>query len=264
MRLFKFAFVGVLILAPQCIADAAPKTAPVIVQGLPQTAPDRFVVMTGVGTVRAMPDKAIISGGVVTRARHADDALKTNSEAMAKVVAALRSLGLTDKEIATSSFSFEPQYETDSKGNIDPGHRIVAYTVENNVAVTLTEKIERAGAVLDALIQNGANDSAGVRFDFQDPEALNMRARAEAAKNALARAQVYVKQVGAELGPVRSVQEGYQSEPVMNRIVAEDVGGLPDQSTAEALQRIPGVPVTRVAADERMITQVVTVVWALK
>jgi uncharacterized protein YggE len=259
MRFFKFAFVGTL--AILCAAQAAPKTVPVVVQGTPQAAPDRFVVMTGVGTVRAMPDKALVSGGVVTRARHADDAIRTNSEAMAKVVAALKALGITDKEIATSSFSFDPQYETDSKGNIDPDHRIVAYTVENKITVTLTEKIERAGEVLDALIQNGANDSAGVWFDFQDPEALNMRARAEAAKNALTRAETYVKQIGAELGAVRSVQEGSQFGAVENRIVSEDIGAFPDKSTAEALQRIPGV---RVAAGERTITQVVTVVWNLK
>ncbi len=249
--------VGLVPLVP--LQAAVKHTVPVIVEGVPQTAPDRFVIMTGVGTIRAMPDTAVISGGVITRARRAGDALRANSEAMAKTVAALKALGIAEKQIATSSFSFEPQYETDSKGNIDPDRRIVGYSVSNQIAVTLTEQLERAGDVLDALIQNGANDSSTIAFEIRDREALEMRARAEAGKNALQRAQAYANALGVELGAVRSVREGRDSVA----IVAEDIGSFPDNDLSESLQRIPGVQV-RVTAGEQTITQVVTVVWALK
>jgi uncharacterized protein len=255
MHISRIALVAALMVAP-----AAAATVPVVVQATPIMAPDRTIAITGTGTVKAMPDTAIISGGVIARAKRAGDALRANNEAMAKAVAALKALGLEDKQIATSSFSFEPQYETDSKGNIDPDRRIVGYIVSNRVSVTLKDKIERAGEVLDAMLQNGANDSANVQIEIRDVEAVEMQARAAAAKDALARAQTYVRQLGSELGAVRSVREGVQVE-LVDKIVAEDIGRFPDQGVANALQRIPGV---RVQADEQTITKQVTVVWALR
>ncbi len=260
MQISRLALISMLFLTPA--AEAA--TVPVIVQGTPQTAPDRTITMTGTGIVKAMPDTAIISGGVITRAKRSADALRANGEAMAKAVTAAKALGLTDKQITTAAVSFEPQYETDSKGNIDPDRRIVAYIVSNRIVVTLNEKIERAGEVLDALLQNGANDSAGVSFEIRDVEALEMQARAEAAKNALTRAQAYCRPIGAELGAVRSVREGSGGAVFTDQIMAEDIGRSPDKNLAESLQRIPGVPITRVEAREQTITETVTIVWALK
>ncbi|HUO93099.1 MAG TPA: SIMPL domain-containing protein [Rhizomicrobium sp.] len=261
MRISKLVIALACVVA-SCGAAVGAGTIPVVVQGTPVA--DRTIVMTGIGIVKAMPDTAKIGAGVVTRARRAPDALAANNEAMANAVKALKAEGITDKEIATSSFTFEPQHETDRNGNIDPGRRIIGYSVSNRITVTLTEGIERAGQILETLIENGANDTTDVSFEIHDMESLEKQARAEAAKNALAHAQDYVKQIGAELGPVRSVREGYQQPIVMESISAEDIGALPDRSVSNALQRIPGVPVTRIAAGEQTITKVVTVVWALK
>ena len=66
--------------------------------------------MVGEGEVTAMPDTAVVSGGVATKARDASDALHDNAQAMAKVIAALKALGIADKQIATSSIGFQPVY----------------------------------------------------------------------------------------------------------------------------------------------------------
>ena len=237
-------------------ANAASKL-PVVVEGTPQLAPARYLLMVGYGLVRAAPDTAVISGGITTRARHAGDALHANSQAMAAIVTALKALGIADNEITTSSFNFQPQYDTDSKGNVYPEMRIVSYTVSNMVTVTLTSKLDRAGVVLDALIENGANQSTSIGFQIRDREALEMRAREEAGKNALQRAQIYTKAVGTELGAVRSVREGYHS----------DAGGDFETLTVTAYRAAPPAPPpppSRVVAGEQEISATVTVVWALK
>jgi uncharacterized protein len=248
---------ALLLLAPSYAAGK--HTIPVTVDGTPIVGPDRYVLMVGQGSVTAMPDTAVVSGGVVSKARTAGDALHDNNEAMAKVVAALKALGVTDKQIATARIQFQPLYPP-----YDPktgqSTKVIGYQVSNSVRVTLTE-LGRAGDVLDALIENGANESATIGFEIKDQSALEEKARAEAGRNALRRALAYAKEVGAELGPVRSIREGYHSDAT---ITAEDIGALPDRSTAEALQRIPGVPITRVEAGEQTITKVVTIVWALK
>ena len=231
-------------------AAAAPRRAiPVTVVGTPQSAPpDRFVIMQGQGTVSAMPDMAVVSGGVVTRARRMGDAMHQNAETMAKVVAALKALGITDKQITTRDFRFDPQYETDDRGNRDSSGRIVGYTVANQIAVTLAE-LGKAGDILDALIESGANESATVDFQIKDSRALEMEARDLAGKDAMQRAQTYAREVGAELGPVRSIREGYSNDAsggVETVVVTAEKAG------------------TRIEAGEQSISASVTVVWALK
>jgi len=228
---------------------ASRHTVPVTVEGtVPQPPPDRFVIMLGQGTVSAMPDTAVVSGGVVTHARRMRDAMHQNAETMAKVVAALKALGVTDKEITTRDFRFDPQYETDSRGIRDPSGRIESYTVSNQITVTLSD-LGKAGDVLDALIESGANDSATVDFQIKDSRALEMQAREKAGKDAMQRAQIYAREVGAELGPVRSIREGYSN----------DTAGSVETVVVTAEKAS-----TRVEAGEQSITASVTVVWALK
>jgi len=255
-----------LMLAALCIAlpaqGAAKRTIAVAVEGTPLVAADRYVVMVGEGEVKAMPDTAVVSGGVVTKARDASDALHDNAQAMAKVIAALKALGITDKQIATSSIGFQPVYPP-----YDPktgqSNKVIGYQVSNSLRVTLSD-LSRAGEVLDALIDNGANQYASIGFEIKDRAALEEKARVEAGKDALKRAMAYAGSVGAELGTVRSIREGMDSS-----ISAEDIGAFPDRYVGGALARLPSPPPppppgTMVQAGEQTISATVTVVWALK
>ena len=237
---------------------AAKRTIPVTVEGTPVVAPNRYVVMIGQGRVTAMPDTAIVSGGVVTKARNAGDALHDNNTAMAKVITALKALGVTDKEIATSNVGFQPVYPP-----YDPktgqSTKVIGYQVSNRLRITLSD-LGRAGDVLDALIDNGANDSATIGFEIKDREALESKARAEAGKDALKRALAFANQVGAELGPVRSIREGYYSDS------GGDVETVSVTGYRAAMPSPPPPPPPgmTVQAGEQTITATVTVVWALK
>ena len=236
-------------------------TIPVTVEGTPQTTPARYVVMVGEGEVTAMPDTAVVSGGVVTKARTAGDALHDNNGAMAKVFVALKALGVTDKQIATSSIRFQPVYPP-----YDPktgqSTKVIGYQVSNNVQVTLND-LSRAGDVLDALIENGANDSATIGFEIKDRAALEEKARAEAAKDALKRAQIYAREVSAELGAVRSIREGYHSDSG-DDLESVEVTGYRAAVASPPPPPPPPPPGMMVQAGEQTIFATVTVVWALK
>ena len=253
-----------LMLVALCIVPpaeaAARRTIAVAVEGTPIVAPDRYVVMVGEGEVRAMPDTAVVSGGVVTKARDASDALHDNAQAMAKVIAALKALGITDKQIATSSIGFQPVYPP-----YDPktgqSNKVIGYQVSNGLRVTLSD-LSRAGEVLDALIDNGANESAAIGFEIKDREALEEKARVEAGKDALKRAMAYAGSVGAELGTVRSVREGYHSDSGADE---ETVSVTAYRSSLMPMPSPPPPPPgTSVRAGEQTISATVTVVWALK
>lgn len=186
----------------------------------------------------------------MTDANTASQAVAENAAIMNRAFEALAKLGIPKSAFATDGFSLSPQYPPQNDKNPQP-HVIIGYEVRNAIGVTLDD-VSRAGAVLDAIIDAGANESAGVGFSIKNPQPLLNQARAAAGADALNRARIYAHAVGAELGAVRAIHEGYaavDSGPV-NAIETVVVTG----------SRIP----TPIAAGEQSVRATVTVEWAVK
>jgi uncharacterized protein len=116
--------------------------------------------MTVNEVVQSAPDTATVNAGVTTRAPTAVEAMRQNAEAMNRVIARLRSLGIERKDIQTSSINLNAQYQYNNEG-VPP--RFLGYDAGNQVTVTL-RKIDRTGQVLDALVAAGANNVNGAGF----------------------------------------------------------------------------------------------------
>jgi uncharacterized protein YggE len=166
--------------------------------------------VTGQGEVRAVPDEAQLSAGIVTTGATAADALAANRSAMNAVFAALKAQGIAERAIQTSGFSVSPQYDPSNDRKGPP--RIIGYEVSNQVSVTLTE-LPKLGATIDALVASGANSLGGVSFTIRDPKPLLREARAAAVKDAIERAQTYAQAAGIALGRVVAIGEGGGAMP---------------------------------------------------
>ena len=210
----------------------------------------RTIAMTGEATVNAMPDQALVNAGAVTQEKTAAAAVAANAEIMSAAVAAIRQLGISDQSISTSGFEQEPQYPPDDPKNPQP-RTIIGYQVTNKVSVRLTD-VSRAGAVLDALIDAGVNQSVGVSFSIKNPQPLLDQARDLAAKDALKRAQIYTRAIGATLGPARSIHEGYSNSYTARSNEYEQV-------VVTAARRA-----TPVAPGEQSVSASVTIEWTLR
>src|SRR5215469_12669690 len=123
------------------------------------------ITMTGHGEIKAVPDIATVNAGVTTNAPTAAAALSANSTRMTGVFAALRKLGVADKDIQTANFNVSPQY---TNGDANNPRRLTGYLVNNEVAVRLND-VSRAGATIDTLVGAGANQMNGIGFDIRDP-----------------------------------------------------------------------------------------------
>ena len=170
-----------------------------------QTAPPpRMLSVSGTGEVKATPDQAQLSTGVVTQAGTAAAALAANSHAMNGVFDTLKRAGITEKNIQTSNFQVSPQY-----GNPKPGgaQRITGYQVSNTVTVMVVG-LDKIGPAIDALVAAGSNQIDGPNFSIADPKPLLAKAREEAVKDATARAQTLATAAGVTLGPIISIGEG--------------------------------------------------------
>lgn len=206
----------------------------------------RVLTVTGQGEVHGAPDQAMLSAGVVTTARTAADALKDNAKAMNAVFATLKCAGIADKDMQTSDFSVQPQYETDKNGNTL--RDITGYRVANTVNVRVTD-LAKVGPTLDALVASGANSIGDIAFTIKDPKPLMAKARAEAVADAVARAQTLARAAGVTLGPIVSISEGGYSPPrPMYRMAVMAEASAP----------------TPMAAGEESVTAGVNITWAIR
>jgi uncharacterized protein YggE len=177
---------------------AAAVAQPLAVQAISGTRLD--VVATG--EVNRVPDLAIISAGVVTRAPTASGALSQNARQMDRVIAALKKAGIADRDIQTTTVNLNPEYRyAENQAPV-----LIAYQAANQVTVRF-RNIAESGAILDALVAQGANQINGPSLTIDKPEAALDEARRDAVTKARARAQLYAQAIGKRVGRILSISE---------------------------------------------------------
>ena len=154
------------------------------------------------GEVNRVPDLAIISAGVVTRAASATQAISQNAQQMQRVIAALRRAGVAERDIQTSSISLNPEYRYVE--NQPPV--LTGYQASNQVSIRFRD-IAESGKILDALVAQGANQINGPMLTIDKPDAALDEARRDAIVKARARAQLYAQAIGKQVGRILSISE---------------------------------------------------------
>ncbi len=177
-------------------------------QSLAAEAAKSIISVSGTGIGKAVPDMALISLGVQRQAKTARAALSENNKAMAAVLAALKSLNVSGKDVQTSGFNIQPRYQyykQSSTGGQRPP-RIIGYMVSNQLTIRIRD-LANLGEVIDKTVSLGVNSSGNIRFLTQNPEAALSRAREMAMANAIDKAKTLTKAAGVELGKVISINE---------------------------------------------------------
>lgn len=175
-------------------------TQPGTVQTM-QTAP--ALNLSAYGEVKIAPDMATISFGVQTEAPTAAAAMRDNAERMTQVMQALRRAGVAERDIQTSGLNLQAQY--DYQENQPP--KLRGYQATNRVSVRIND-LTKVGSTADAVVAAGVNQIDGISFGLKDPSAVENQARELAVRALQAKAQLYARALGVQLGGVRSLSEG--------------------------------------------------------
>lgn len=163
------------------------------------------VTVSGSGEVSAAPDSACVTLGCTNQAVKARDAQSANDRAIEKVIAALKAQGIPKEKIQTRQYDIWP--EQNEKG------QIVRYRVTHTLSVEV-KNIDKLGAVLDAAIEAGANNSGGISFERSDGLVLEREALKKAVADARQRAEALAGAAGKSVVRVVSIREsGTQPEP---------------------------------------------------
>jgi uncharacterized protein YggE len=173
------------------------------------TTATRYVTVNSEGAIKVTPDAVRLNANVSVVSGSNKDALAKTSTSAAAVRAALTKSGILKGDIATASITVYPEYNyTQDKGSV-----LVGYRGSQSFVVTI-KNAENAGAVVDAVVAAGGDDLQiqGVTPFVLDSSNATESARANAVKNAKAKATSYAKLLGAKLGRVNYLIEN--SSPV--------------------------------------------------
>jgi len=165
-------------------------------------------------TVDSAPDKATISSGVETRALSARDAMAQNATKIDAIVTALLKAGIDRKDIRTNGINLNPQYDYSNRKDGE-GPRFIGYQANNMLTVTI-RKIDKAGELVDAMVNAGATNLNGPSFGITDASKLEEEARAKAVTTAQGRADFYARAAGYKSARLLSISEtGGAERPIV-------------------------------------------------
>ena len=221
------ALVAVLLVSNSVLPAQAAPAAQTTTQPVSRT-----ITVVGRGEVKVKPDVANTNIGVEVTGATVDAAMEDAQARMASVLAALKQLGIADKDIQTSNFSInferQPQEPKPVTAQATPGAfepPAGFYRVSNMVQVTIRD-LTKVGDVLDTAVKAGANNVWGVSFSLENTDDLESQAREAAVADAKSRADSLAGLTGVKVGPVVAISEVIGSQPVpMFDSAARGLGG---------------------------------------
>ena len=169
------------------------------------------LTMNGVGSAQIAPDMAEITLGVITEAKDAAKAHRDNAAQAARVQAAVKALGVAERDIQTTRYDFSPIYDVKDNGrSVTTG-----YTVTNAIVVKV-RNLANVGKVIDAALANGANRVDSLEFSASDPSAAKDAALADAARDARSKADAVARALGVRIVRILNVYADAQSPAPRN------------------------------------------------
>jgi uncharacterized protein len=163
------------------------------------------ITVTGNGSVTVTPDGGSMSFGTVSQSRTASGAVTADSQAVARVIDALRGVGVAGKDLQTSEVSLSPRLN-------DTGDEIVGYTATNSVNASI-HKLADLGRAIDAAVAAGANQVYGPGLLASDQDAAYRSALKAAVANARAKAETLASSSGLAVGKVTAIVESGEPSP---------------------------------------------------
>jgi uncharacterized protein YggE len=210
-------------------ALAAVSPAPAL-ERLTDISNDRWIEVSGEGSVTAAPDFARATLGVTTTGKTAGEAMEANAKAANALVSLIKAEGVAPADIQTSEVSISPMFSQPSARQ-ETAPTITGYSVSNNVTVMLRD-IPRLGALIDRAVAAGANTIYGIGFGHNDVSALLDKARPLAVADARRKADIYATAAGARIGRLMVLtEEARPPTPVFARTYAQ---GAPAPTPIEA------------------------------
>jgi uncharacterized protein len=210
----KLARLALLAAAGVAIAAIAGVLQPSGAHGAPADTSSGGITVLGSGSANVTPNRASFAFGTVSQAATANAALAASSQSVARVIAALKRVGVAQADIQTADVSLSPRTN-------ENGDQVVGYTAANTVTATI-RKIGDTGDVVDAAVSAGANQVSGPNLLASDQDAAYRNALKGAVADARAKAETLASASSSTLGKITAIVEGAGATPMPLAAAAKD------------------------------------------
>lgn len=186
------------------------------------------MIVSETGKVTVVPDIAKVSFGIDSQGQNlkqVQDSVNKKSKALTD---ALKKLGIEEKDIKTTNYSVNPEYDYSNSP-----YKINGYRVSTNYEVKITN-FEMVNDALTVATESGANVIGNISFEVNEKtkEEYTQKAREEAVKLAKDKAEGLAKASGITLGKVINVSESFGVDYPRPIAYTKEVsfGGAADQA----------------------------------
>jgi uncharacterized protein YggE len=173
-------------------------------QALAQTVGVGRIQVVGRGSVERTPDHAVVQVGAANQAATPTAALDENSAIAARIIAFAKNFGVDARDLKTAAVSLSPVTKSVREPNGAYRQEPDGYRANNTVQVRLRD-ISRLGAFMRDVLNQGANQIAGVHFGLADPDKAVDDALAAAVEDATRKANRLAEVAKAKLGRLQHV-----------------------------------------------------------
>lgn len=190
------------------------------------------VTASGKEEVKVVPDMAEIVFSIHTQKNTAEECQQENAKNLNATIENLKSLGIEEKSIQTSSYGLDPIYNWNSDTREITGY-------EMNTQLTVSNlPIDQAGSIMSQAVTSGVNRIENVSYFCSNYDENYQEALKKAIEMARSKAQAMAEASGRTLGAVTNVEEygynpyarftGYNAPGSAKAAVTETAAGAMD------------------------------------
>lgn len=161
------------------------------------------IIVTGEGSIKATPNQARLTIGTESRSKTSKEAQQRNAEAMTAVQQKLAALGVPKDAIRTIAIDLQPEFDYANGKQVARG-----YVARNTVEVRVDD-FAKLGDVIDAVVNSGATNLHGLRFDVKERAQVEAAALQAAVKDGMAKAQAIATGAGKAIDRVLRIEEQF-------------------------------------------------------
>lgn len=217
------------------------------------------ITVSGSDDVFAVPDTATFSVTVLETAKDVKAAQTVATKKANDIIAYLKGADIAEKDIRTTDYSINPQYEwtngtCSSAGYCAPGKQTLTGFQVTQTLTIKTKDTAKAGELLSGVGAKGASQVSGLSFTIEDEDAL----QAEAREKAIAKARAKADQLASSLGVSVVRVVGFN----------EDGGGRPmyyaKTMAMDSMAGAEAAPAPEIPVGQNKITSNVSVTYEIR
>lgn len=169
------------------------------------------IMVSGTGKVYSKPELALITFSVRNEAETVSAAMTENTENMNAIINIMKSKGIEDKDLKTTSFNVYPRYEW-RKPQIElwpqpERDRVLAgYEINQSLQVKIRD-LNKIGEIIQGATDAGASQVGNLQFTIDNQSELKKEAREVAIKEAREKAKELANQLGVKLVRITGFSE---------------------------------------------------------